>query len=294
MKKMLHRVGYEIEAKRLSPHQFGVPQIRDRLYVVGSRNGLDGFSWPMQDGKGKTSILSALEDNPNDARGLSPQALECLEVWQAFLEKFPKNEELPSFPIWSMEFGATYPFRKKTPYAVKHQTLHRYRGSHGLPLGSLSPEVRWLCVPSYARTEEKRFPDWKIDFISQNRELYAKHKKWIDNWLPSILQFPPSLQKLEWNCKGDKRNIWRHVIQFRASGVRIKRLATSPSLVAMTTTQVPIIGWQKRYMTPRECANLQSFKELKFLPMSSTSAYKTLGNAVNSDVVELIAKSLIK
>ena len=61
----------------------------------------------------------------------------------------------------------------------------------------------------------------------------------------------------------------------------------------MTTTQVPIIAWEKRYMTPRECAKLQSLSELEYLPVAATRAFKALGNAINADVVELIAASLI-
>ena len=63
-----------------------------------------------------------------------------------------------------------------------------------------------------------------------------------------------------------------YVIQIRASGVRVKRKTTAPSLVAMTATQVPIIGWEGRYMTPLECKRLQSMDKLD-LPARNTKAY---------------------
>jgi len=60
----------------------------------------------------------------------------------------------------------------------------------------------------------------------------------------------------------------------------------------MTTSQVPIIGWEKRYMTPIECAELQSLGGIE-LPELDLHAYKALGNAVNARVVQRIAEQLI-
>jgi DNA (cytosine-5)-methyltransferase 1 len=213
-----------------------------------------------------------------------------LTVWQRFLSAFPKNEEVPG-PLWTNEFGATYPF-DGTPPARLGRKLSRYRGSHGISLAKLSSAERLAALPSYARTKT-RFPKWKQAFIRQNRELYKRHKKWMDEWLPRIREFPPSWQKLEWNCKGEKRDIWQYVLQFRASGVRVKRRTTAPSLVASTSTQVPIIAWERRYMTKRECARLQSLGDLPYLPVNDDAAYSALGNAVNADVVELIARALL-
>ena len=61
----------------------------------------------------------------------------------------------------------------------------------------------------------------------------------------------------------------------------------------MTTSQVPVIGWEKRFMTPREGARLQSMDELNHLPDASTRAYEALGNALNVQLVRLIAKALV-
>ncbi len=294
LKARLERAGYELSTKHLSPHHFGVPQIRDRVFIVGRRSGLARFEWPQPLVDTALSITSVLDVRPSDAMPLPPQLKACLQTWQEFIRAFPKNEQLPSFPIWSMEFGANYPYEHETPYARGPRKLREYRGSHGVRLDQFSPAERMSALPSYARVKENAFPKWKVDFIRQNRELYRRHAKWIKNWLPEIMAFFPCQQKLEWNCKGERRNVWDYVIQFRASGVRIKRPTCAPSLVAMNTTQVPIIGWERRYMTPRECARLQSLHELQHLPDATrTSASRALGNAVNADLVERIGAALL-
>lgn len=290
--QLLRGAGYESQSHTFSPHEFGVPQIRQRVYIVARRGGLRDFKWPTSQNFPDLHVRSVLTANPPDAKALPKQVIECLKMWQRFIRQYPKGEELPTFPIWAMEFGANYPFEDCAPATMKPSELRKYRGAYGCPMGDWPADEIPAALPPYAQGE-KKFPEWKNDFIRKNRKLYRDNKAWIDDWKDELLDFPPSLQKLEWNCKGGERDIWKYVLQFRASGVRVKKPTTAPSLIAMTVTQVPIIAWEKRYMTPRECAKLQSMEALSFLPSASTAAYKALGNAINVRVMRSIAEALI-
>lgn len=289
----LRRLGYETDANIMSPHEFGVPQIRQRIFIVARLGSLGDFSWPKGRQASANTVFSVLDSNPQLAKPISKQLTTCIEVWQEFLDRIPADATLPSWPIWAMEFGATYPFEQETPFGVGKKRLRKFLGSFGNPLTSDCLEDPFVGLPSHARTEQIQFPRWKVNFIRENRRFYEQHKRRLRGWLSQVQEFPSSLQKLEWNCQGEKRDIWSFIIQIRASGVRLKRPITVPSLVAMTTTQVPIVGWEKRYMTVKECARLQSLQSLRHWPESDDRAYKALGNAVNAKLISILAEALI-
>ena len=50
----------------------------------------------------------------------------------------------------------------------------------------------------------------------------------------------------------------------------------------------------KRKMTVNELSQLQSLQNLKYKPEYNNGAKSAYGNAVNSEIVKLIAKNLIK
>lgn len=293
MNKRLKRLGYEVDHRNYSPHHFGVPQHRLRIFIVGSLKGLSHFSFDEVDKQKKemVDVPSFLNGQSQTVRKLPKANIDCLELWQEFINSLPDNIQMPGFPIWSMEFGATYPFENTNPHRLTEKELGKYKGNFGISLKGLTKAEQLKLLPSYARAKRK-FPDWKIKYIKLNRKFCQQNIKSLKTVLSQISKYEfQSWQKLEWNVGREKGNIFDYIIQFRASGVRVKKVDFFPSLVC-TKTQIPIIGWEKRYLTKDEGLKLQSMAGIQ-LPEQENAAFRALGNAVNAKIVKLIAKQLV-
>jgi len=294
----LKNVGYEVKLELFSPHQFGVPQQRFRAYIIGKLNGLSNFEWPNIDNNQETDIRQILEKKPKNAIKISEKLEEILVNWNSFVDKLGQSEISGGYPLWGMEWGADYPFEKKSPFhyltSSSPSGLRKYKGSFGIPLSDVRNwQDRWQLLPHYAREEVLYFADWKKKFIRQNREFYEMNKGKTKNLIKELKNYYPSFQKLEWNIKEKTEGIFSQIIQTRASGIRVKTTKYAPSIVAISTQQIPIVGWEKRYMTATECQRLQNLDSLKWLPDKLEDKFKALGNAVNSKVVGRVAQSLL-
>ena len=138
------------------------------------------------------------------------------------------------------------------------------------------------------------FPEWKKEFVRKNKELYEENKEFIDKWYIAnkrLKGIKKTHRKFEWQVNGSIDTIYDGVIQFRPSGVRVKLPTEFPALVAMV--HVPIIGKQKRYLTPREAARLQSFPEDFKIDANIHLAYKQFGNAVNVKVIRTVFEKFV-
>ena len=256
----LEELGYNLlpEPVIFSPHYLGIPQHRERVYIMCIRKDI-GKVHPFTFTKEQIipcTINSILQDDgeiPNIKEyRISSDLEDLINLWNEFITNI-KVEKLPSFPVWSDRLS------------------------------------------DLDKTEDlSQYPLWKRNFILKNNELYVNNRQFIDGWLKRARKNPlffGAKAKLEWQAGQTKNpDIWEQIFQFRPSGIRIKVNTYFPALVAIVQTS--IIGSKKRFLTPRECARLQSFPE-NFLPdVKQQQAYKQFGNAVNVECVKLFARHM--
>ena len=243
----IDEIGYKVQTIELSPKQLGIPQNRERIIFICIKKEIYSseikFNIPRNHSNGLERIL---EKNVAPKYKISTDLEEILNAWNKIIQTFETGENL-SPTILCNDFD-------KDP----------------------------------ASMEFKDFPKWRQEYIIKNKRIYEKYK---DNWNKWVLDNTEVLSKreiygkLEWQVgkKVENDSIFNHFIQFRQSGIRIKKSDCFPTLVAIV--QTPIYGKEKRYITPRECARLQSFPDDFIIHDSDHIAYKQFGNAVNVDVI---------
>lgn len=258
----------------LSPSDFGIPQIRERVYILGIRkdirnsailtNGFihkDDLKLEKHFKKCKMGdAWSILDENVDDSYIVTEEQELMLKAWDEF--RVATGIKTIGYPIWIDSFG----------------------------VGIDDDEI------VYANQQYDSMPSWKQSFVRHNRALYLNNREFIDSWVEeyNMSNRIKLYKKFEWNCGEDVSDIKGALIQIRQSGIRAKRPTYYPSLVAMVNT--PIL-WDKkknhfRRITPREAANLQSFhKRYKFQGTDKT-IYRQLGNSVNVRILKILGENL--
>ena len=260
--KRINDSGYIVNDKQifeLSPHHFGIPQHRERIIFVCIRADIYDNTKLLNIIAPNTPLnitnIIQTDTNITNKYKISSDEEAILTVWDTMIRAFNTGETL-SPTILCNEFYKTY-----------------------------TPE------------EFELLPLWKQDYITKNKPLYIKYKTVWDEWYNTnndIITKKEIYGKLEWQVGKKVLNdsIFNHFIQFRQSGIRIKTSSYFPTLVAIV--QTPIYAKEKRFITPRECARLQSFPDSLIIHENDHIAYKQFGNAVNVDVVHYVINYTLK
>jgi len=294
----LDELGYDFQWAILSPHKFGIPQVRTRVYIVAMRKDLAkgrDFSFPSQHDVQELDVRSVLDPKVDSKYNMSDKEIKWLDMWEDFLQNVNLETKLPGHPIWADSFLGLEPLPGDLLQYTKKELIAIWK--EWSDYGWVKPMKTSMRKGEIIKAIN--LPKWKQDFIRKNRLLYSNNKKFIERWLAewNVLglnedgerNIPVSRTKYEWQAGPNSRTNWENIFQFRPSGIRVKRGDYFPALVAMA--QIPVVGWLKRHLTPKECARIQSFDvdgeygEPFALSDNDGQAYKQLGNAVNVNMI---------
>lgn len=256
--KKLDENGYNVQLFQMSPHEYGIPQQRERIYFVCTHKSMTKKEVSLIEPKTSEIVLANFLQNKEEVDSkyfVSGDVKTALEAWEEMIKEFEVNEKI-SPTIMANEFHKVY-----TP------------------------------------TEFSALAKWRQDYITKNKPLYKKYKVKWDEWYErnkTILKRREIYAKLEWQVGKIKKNdsIFNYFIQLRQSGIRVKKKKYFPTLVAMS--QIPVYGAEMRYITPRECARIQSFPDSFIIHSDDKQSYKQFGNSVNVDNVRNVIKSTLQ
>tara|TARA_B100000427_G_scaffold323817_1_gene327875 strand:+ start:2857 stop:4098 length:1242 start_codon:yes stop_codon:yes gene_type:complete len=255
IQKKLDDNNYTVQIFKISPHEYGIPQQRERVYFVCVRKDIyNGMPIELPQ-SGKEIVFEDFLDKKEEIDNkyfITGDSLTCLEAWDEMIKEFDVGEKI-----------------SPTIMINEHYNNH-------------------------TQEEFNNYAKWRKEYITKNRPIIEKYKDKWDTWYEKhkdILQKREVYGKLEWQVGKIKPDdsIFNYFIQIRQSGIRVKKAQYFPTLVAVV--QTPIYGKEKRYITPRECARLQSFPDDFILDENDKKAYKQFGNSVNVENVYTVIKA---
>lgn len=255
----IRELGYRTTkgALLLSPHNFGIPQFRERVVILGMHDPENAnvplpvsFSGLLE--KKDNSIYSVLDEDES-GYGISGQEEAILSAWDEFYQGI--NLKIIGFPVWI-------------------DALREAQPTSGLPEWKASIIERNNSLYRENRT-----------FIDGWLKRHG-----------ALSEYGSACRKFEWQCGTRISSIWEGVIQFRPSGVRVKTPDCFQTLVAMVQVPI-IGKYRRRLSVKEaarlQCFPVDA--DPPFVPdRNEKQAYKQFGNAVNVEVIRQAALKLFE
>ncbi|AVR30755.1 DNA-cytosine methyltransferase [Bacillus cereus] len=273
------KLGYEVEYKLLNAADYGIPQQRERVFIVGNRIGINNFDlFPKQthyniyptEEDGKVRRTSLIAKQPYITVKETIELLSDVEITNGKTNDFVLIDDekiynhIASTKVADTFFGRKYDvnqadicdylkyWRDKSKWTTKKIDNHfGYKHTAG----------HWFRKDNKSGSIPKPSDWWELKKLLEFDDTYDKQ---VTTFVEKKIQFEQSLRITNW---------------YRASDTIT---ATSPEIH---------INKQRR-LSARECALLQTFPNDFIFSGSLNSQYKQIGNAVPVKLAELLAQNI--
>lgn len=275
--RKLHELGYGTVELILNSSDFGVPQNRVRLYIVGLYGGIPSIS--LKSGLGAADSHKYKEKNRNAANGgpactvdsiletAVPEKYYCSDVFIQQLRSVIGDDlsKLHGYRLIDYRGG---------------QSLHSWELGRK---GKCTPEeIRFmnLLIQNRRKHNFGTHQDGKMLTLAQIQTFYQEE---------DILKVIASLKEKGYLKEKDGHfnpvcgNMSFEVFKF------LDPVSISITLTSSDANRLGVVQNNRpRRITPRECARLQGFRDSFLVHPVDSFAYKQLGNSVSVPVIEAV------
>jgi DNA (cytosine-5)-methyltransferase 1 len=276
-------IGGDPRAFLVRAEEFGIPQSRHRIIIVGIRDDLDPSGFHTAESTGQTSMQSVLNDMPPIRSALSKERDSDL-AWRGVFSGLEDEE-------WIEELNGAHNGMLKDFILQSGRELSKTlpewgRGADFIP-----------CEPSPAWNRE-----WYVDTLlggvchhqgrphirrDLHRYLFSACFGRVVGRSPKLPDFPPSLLPNHRNSNsGSFRDRFRVLMPDRPAGTVISHLSKDGHAFIHPD------ALQCRSLSPREAARLQTFPDNYYFFGGRASKFHQIGNAVPPLLAKLVGQSI--
>lgn len=295
---MLGKIGYECRFTLLNAAEYGVPQYRERFFLMAIKNEIGEPKFPTpthyipNDKKaGRTRIKNYIKKSGSNYALVAPES--------DYPENLPKNittfEALDDLPVISTQTNNNWQFSNVTRLKYKMEPHSAYsklmRNWPGFPRSEYS-------TANAARNTPRDFPIFAK--MKEGDKYPQAHKIALDLYNQKIKSF--ALTSVKELSDDIKKKIKRDTVppysteKFPDKWRKLHRHYPSHTIVAHlsvdTYSHIHYNSNLARAITVREAARLQSFPDSFRFPSTLSDAYKQIGNAVPPLMAFHLATSL--
>lgn len=264
-------VPYHIYWKVLNAKNYGVPQNRERVFIIGIRDDIDNdFSFPAEEHLIKR-LKDVLEDDVDEKYFLSEKMIESITFEKKGEEIANLNKGGERGSVYSSESN-TMTCLSATDYKQPKQILINSATSKGYETATENDSINFSVPNSETRrgrvgkgvaqtldtacNQAVIYNDKRLNETIEKNQLPKGEVKAIDIYNKKVQDNSPTLTEPHHNTT----RLW--------DGYKIRRL------------------------TPRECFRLMDFPDTFTWPVSDSQAYKQAGNSIVVSVLAKIIKKL--
>lgn len=267
-------VPYHIYHKVLNSKHYGVPQNRERVFIVGIRDDADNnFTWPKKQPL-KKRLKDTLERDVDEKYYLSDLAIERLCNNDSGFKSDPKNEDDVASTVCASDYKIA---RGMNVLKVKSATKNGYEiatENDSINLSNLSSETRRGRVgKEVAQTLDTACNQAVISVVKFGRSDKEKKRR-----------------REHFQKTGKDSGSFKDKTLILKPQNYYDTLLANPNPVKEGLISE---NYRIRRLTPRECFRLMDFPDnFKIDQVSNTQAYKQAGNSIVVNVLAEIIKKL--